>query len=583
MPTGTPPAQDWMDRFFSSYYEKRPVNATFIGLHDWDHKLPDFSEDGAGDTLAEMDGLLDESEPLWTASEPGAEASAPRASDMESLDRRMAEGFLRIQRWEYQSRHLHRGNPSLYTGEAVFGLLSLFLTDYAPLADRMAAATERMLAIPGFLAQGRENVRSAPPAWTARAIRECHGALAFLTGGIDLLLTPSMDDPQGPATGMPPTVSASFRSAAVKAAVAFQDFQKYLELELLRKPTEEYACGEEALSLYLREGHFLDASSDEVAEYAGAQLREASARLEEHPEFTPESLSRLQDFHPTVDQYYLQYQEVWDSVRSISEDESLLTWPDFPIRYVPRPAWSREAAPHLYFLFYRSPAAFNRPPVHDYLVTPIDSDLPAGEQDELLRANNDSVIKLNHVIHHGSIGHHVQNWHAFRSPSRIGRMAAVDCASRIAMFCGGTMAEGWACYATDLMREAGALTPLEEYAEQRGRTRMCARTIVDVRLHQGRMTLDEATAFYREQAGMGEAAARGEAVKNSMFPGAAVIYLMGTDGIHDLRKDISAKKGADFNLREFHDEFLSHGSIPVPLIAERMKRAPDPERPGGSC
>ena len=74
------------------------------------------------------------------------------------------------------------------------------------------------------------------------------------------------------------------------------------------------------------------------------------------------------------------------------------------------------------------------------------------DTEELLQATNDSVIKLNHVIHHGSIGHHVQNWHAFRSASRIGQVAAVDCASRIAMFCGGTMAEGWACYATDLMR-----------------------------------------------------------------------------------------------------------------------------------
>ena len=93
--------------------------------------------------------------------------------------------------------------------------------------------------------------------------------------------------------------------------------------------------------------------------------------------------------------------------------------------------------------------------------------MPAASRQRLLRATNDSVIKLNHVVHHGAIGHHVQNWHAFRAESRIGQIAAVDCASRIALFCGGTMAEGWACYATDLMDEFGFLTPLEHFAERR--------------------------------------------------------------------------------------------------------------------
>jgi uncharacterized protein (DUF885 family) len=236
----------------------------------------------------------------------------------------------------------------------------------------------------------------------------------------------------------------------------------------------------------------------------------------------------------------------------------------------------RGAAPDLYFLYYRSPAAYRRPPMHDYLVTPIDPEMPQQERAALLRANNDSVIKLNHVIHHGGVGHHVQNWHAFRAASRIGRMAAVDCASRIAMFCGGTMAEGWACYATDLMSETGFLTPLEQYAERQSRRRMAARAIVDVRLHDGRFTMDGAAEFYQRRAGMHAAAARGEVVKNSMFPGAALMYLFGTDTIHALRSKLSARQGASFDLCEFHDTFLSHGSIPVSLIARAMTDAGDP-------
>ena len=64
------------------------------------------------------------------------------------------------------------------------------------------------------------------------------------------------------------------------------------------------------------------------------------------------------------------------------------------------------------------------------------------------------------------------------------------------------MAEGWACYATDLIAEAGGLTELELLNHRRSRVRMCARAIVDVELHNQRMTLDEAAEFYQESSGM---------------------------------------------------------------------------------
>ncbi len=99
---------------------------------------------------------------------------------------------------------------------------------------------------------------------------------------------------------------------------------------------------------------------------------------------------------------------------------------------------------------------------------------------------------------------------------------------------------------------------------------MCARAIVDIRLHQGQYTLEQGAKYYEQKAGMGKEAALGEAVKNSMFPGAAVIYLMGNDEIHQLRKKMAARRGNSFSLQKFHDTFLSYGSIPVTLISADM-------------
>src|SRR5262249_50695667 len=164
-------------------------------------------------------------------------------------------------------------------------------------------------------------------------------------------------------------------------------------------------------------------------------------------------------------------------------------------------------------------------------------------------------------------GHHVQNFHAARSLSRIGQVAAVDGANRIGMFSGGTMAEGWACYACDLMDEAGVLSPLERAAQQHTRVRLAARAVADLELHTARRTLSGVAALYRDRAGLPSEAAQAEAVKNSMFPGAAVMYWLGTRGLHDLRRASQRREGSSFSLRVFHDRVLQFGSIPVPLIA----------------
>ena len=545
----------WLDRFFAHTYRTNPVGATFIGEHAFDGQLPDYSNGAVDDARAGIAALLSDSSALDVAA----------LTFDERHDVRLAQGALRLQQWELTERHFHRGNPSLYTGEAAFGLISLFLTDYAPLGQRMEAAIERLAALPRFFDQARANIQTAPPAWTERALRECSGIAALLADGFPML-----------AEGGSVVATAILESAKV-ASESVARFKAYLESELMRFPSEHIAAGEEGLALHLAEGHFLVEDAAEIERYARAELSEVSVDLAERAKAfgvdTPVAvLAQLKEHRPAATEYADRYSRVWDGARALAVEKDLLTWPEFPIRYRPRPSWVRSAAPHLYFLFYRSPAATARPLVHEYLVSPLGAATSADEQRRFLEAHNDSVIKLNHVIHHGGIGHHAQNYHAFRSGSRIGRMAAVDGASRIALLCGGTMAEGWACYATDLMSEVGFLTPLEQYAERHGRARMCARAIVDVRIHTGTWSLEQAARFYEEHALMPQAAAMSEAVKNSMFPGAAVMYLMGRDAIHRLRSDMQGLWGPAFSLKRFHDTFLSYGSIPVSMIAAAMKQ-----------
>src|SRR5215211_9384823 len=128
----------WLDDFFASYYQRRPVSATFVGVHAYDERLPDFSQQGLDDILADAESLLARLRLLPV--EP--------LSDAAGLDRRLAEGFLELQRWELADGRFSWRNPSALTGEAAFGVISLLRRPFAPVGRRLEAAIARMEAIP---------------------------------------------------------------------------------------------------------------------------------------------------------------------------------------------------------------------------------------------------------------------------------------------------------------------------------------------------------------------------------------------------------------------------------------------------
>ena len=549
-------------RFLDNYYALRPVNATFTGVHDHDHRLPDWSPGGIACALDEMRALR-------RALDTGRQPTREDLKEVGVRDRELALAFLDVQIAEHECGHFHQRNPSLAAGEAIFGVISLMTRPFAPVVDRVEAAVARLSAIPQFLAGARTaNAGGVPDQWRLRALRECDGA-ERLFGSIGRWLEVERVDRDADRH------ADRLRDASRLALAAFDDFRRWLTRDAPSAPADAYACGPELFDLVLSRGHWSTRSRAALAQEARAALDDALATVDEMARALasggwPQVQARLAEVHPTTADYLHTYRRLWDACREHAEAADLVTWPEYPIRYVPVPLHTRDAAPFLYYLFYRSPAAFDALPTHEYVVTPIEEDMPLDEQRRRLRATNTSVIKLNHVVHHGAIGHHVQNYYAYHGQSEVGRIAAVDCASRIGMFAGGTMAEGWACYATDLMDEVGFLTPEESVAEQHTRARLLARAVVDIGLHERSMTFDDAVAVYRDRIGMSPEAARAEACKNSMFPATAVMYWLGTDTLHRLRRERERAEGPAFSLRRFHDRVLSYGSIPLPLVAQLM-------------
>ena len=443
--------------------------------------LPDWSADGLARAADEMRALRRD---LDTAGRvPDAEVTVfPWQVDMA-----LADGALEIALAEHESGHFVHANPSLWTGEAIFGVLSLVTRDFAPIGERLRAAHQRLDAIPAFLADMANVLGAAPADWTDRARRECEAARALFGQALPAWLRGLAAADAGGVAGID---VAAWIAASSTAAKAFVKLGAWLDVSP-RTLIGPDSASADLIELLLRRGHWITTPIPDLLTEATDALNEATARLAGDGasiRWLARGPGTVGGGAPVGRRLSVALRGEMDGVpagRARPRPRHLARRHRCDMCRIP--AHTREAASSLYYLNYRSPAPFDPHGMFDYVVPPIDG-LTGDALDARLRMMNDSVITLNHVVHHGAIGHHVQNHHAYAGASRVGRVAAVDTANRIAMFSGGSLAEGWACYVCDLMEEIGFLTPLERIAQQHTRVRIAARAVADLSIHTGALT-----------------------------------------------------------------------------------------------
>jgi Bacterial protein of unknown function (DUF885) len=531
------PGPGLVDAFLAHHLRFRPIDATFMGIAGYDDLLPPAGAGTASEEKAGLDELQARLAALAMPATPGARHD------------------LRLMRAEVavaQANLAHRprfANPCWYTGEAAFAIIGLLLPQSRPVDPQAVAA--RLGAIPDFLSDGQARLEgiAAPRGWVERAKREAAGFAEFLDG--DLRRHPDWS----PAWAGPADAAARSARAFAAAIDGLED----------RDP----AAGLAHLSLLIREAHGLDLSPEALVRRAeaafernGAELTEMAAEIDPRRSWR-EQLEDLATLHlPTAEAVPESYRAWHD--RAMTEGAALVTpATGYGLAYRFLPPAFRRLAKDLYFLFYRSPPA-RRPGAGSlYWVAP-----PGEDEAAYLRQQNHATVKAVHAVHHGSIGHHTQNARAREAPSRLARLGGTDCAAGIAFLSAGTMVEGWACYAEDLLMEAADFyTPAERLLLKHFERRNAASVLVDVRLHAGEWSLDEARRFYREEAGFAPARVDGEVTRNSIFPASRLMYWTGVEGIKALR---SRWRG---DTRAFHDELIGHGHVPVAWVESEMRLA----------
>lgn len=134
------------------------------------------------------------------------------------------------------------------------------------------------------------------------------------------------------------------------------------------------------------------------------------------------------------------------------------------------------------------------------------------------------------------------------------------------------MVEGWAVYTERMMLEEGYghFEPEMWLMYYKWNLRVIVNTILDYSTHVKGMTKAEAITLMTEEAFQQKAEAQGKWKRATLSQVQLTSYYSGYREIYDFREELKAKQGEQFDLKTFHEKFLSYGSAPVKYIRQLM-------------
>jgi len=162
------------------------------------------------------------------------------------------------------------------------------------------------------------------------------------------------------------------------------------------------------------------------------------------------------------------------------------------------------------------------------------------------------------AYHEGAPGHHMQ----------IAIAQEIETMPSFRRFGGyGAYSEGWGLYSEEVPKEMGLYTdPYADFGRLGTEAWRAVRLIVDTGIHSKKWTREQAIDFMVKSVPVSEEQARKEIERYVVIPGQATAYMIGKLKIKELRARAEEALRDDFDLREFHDEVLANGSVPLDVL-----------------
>jgi hypothetical protein len=576
LPTGAAHAADtafqrqFGERFFTRWWQLRSADAVANGYYETADRLVVPDERARANELQQLQSWLVQLHSI----DPNTLSPTTRA------DWVLLENLFNRSRWQLTEFRDWEWDPSVYNVADPFALL--LSTEYAPLEERLRTVMKRLENVPAYYAAAKRNIKDPTPEHVELAIQQNRGALGVFGDSLGKQIEGSKLS-QGERTEL------SRRIAAARAAI--DDYVSWLEALRQRMAATLRPAGADdfgpgagrvrsfRIGRELYEQKFAyEIQSGETAAMLYERAQQEKGRLlgrmglladllwskyfpNEPPPADPQEragrviavLSRQHvapaDLVPEVKRLIPEL-EVWvNDHRLLDVDRS-------------KPLEVRETPPYKRGVAGGSldpPGPYNPGAPSYFNLDPL-SDLTAEQTESFLGEYNRWMLPIL-VIHETVPGHYVQLMYSNRSASRIKSVFGND-----------ATIEGWAVYGERMMMESGFGNDTAEQwlIYSKWNLRSVCNTILDYGVHVLGMSEAQARRLLVHDAFQGEQEFREKWHRVRVTSVQLTSYFAGYSAIYDFRERLKKEQGVAFDLKRFHERFLSFGSAPVPLVEEMM-------------
>ena len=545
-------SKSYLDRFTAL----SPVYATYLGDHRYDGELDEVGAESRARTKAFSLEYLELLKAL------------PREhlSQANQIDAALLEHALRKTLWRLDVLQEWAWNPLGYTDLCGRAIYSLMARDFAPLAERLSSAADRLEKLPRLLEQVRGTLvaKRVPKIHAETAVKQNKGVLSIL----DNMVVPNLGKLEKAERGR--------LEAAMKTARAAVDkHQEWLEKEVLPQASGDFRIGKELFDKKLAFTLNSPLSRAEIRKRAKSELKRVREQMyeiskgvhlkklpqhqfpaqpdEAHKQETIQgALELAYADKPARDAVVKTAKESLVDIEAFVRKRDLITIPDDPIEIIIMPEFERGVS----VAYCDSPGALDVGQKTFYAVAPLPDDWTDKQVDSFLREYNRRSIH-NLSVHEAIPGHFLQLAHSNRYPSLLR-----------AVLSSGVFIEGWAVYTEQMLADEGYMNadPLMKLIALKWYLRGIANSIIDQAIHAGDMSRQEAMHLMTVTTFQEEREAAGKWIRAQLTSTQLSTYFVGYQEHRDLRAEVEKKKGDAFNLKKYHDQVISYGSPPVRFV-----------------
>jgi uncharacterized protein (DUF885 family) len=542
-------ADEYFDRV---YFHYAPSTATMDGFHQYDARLEDFSRaavDRETSDLKKFEGRF--------AAMPADQLDLVSQGDRELLLANIRGSLLRL-----NTIRLWEKDPDQYSSGISNSAFVLIERNFASPDDRLRSLVAREKLMPAALDAARQNLKNPPRIYTEIALEQLPDIISFFQKDVPAAFQQARDE----------HLKNEFSQANSAVIAALESYQAWLKKDLLPSSHGDFRFGADTYSKLLLYDEMVDTPLPRLLQIGYADLHHNQAEFkriagEVEPNRTPRQvLAVLVRDHPAPNHLLQSFSDTFQGLIQFIQERHIVDIPS-PVRPTLEntPPFMRATTT----ASMDTPGPFEKGSTQAYFNVTVPGPRDTPQQTEQLMDQFDRGTILSTAIHEAYPGHYVQFLWVPQAPSKVRKLLGAS-----------TNDEGWAHYCEQMMLDEGYGQPgtgardahdakMIRLGQLQDALLRDARYVVGIQMHTGQMTFDQAVKFFVDEGYESHAGALVE-TKRGTTDATYLYYTLGKLQILKLREDLEKKEGAQFSLRQFHDDFLKQGFPPIKIVRRAL-------------